>query len=183
SNADGKEVNVGFPGRLRAKKSVFSFGNKLIAIGTDISSIDEKNSTQTNIFQSYLENSKQTIYSSAGAIKKFPIQSELTSQDTQNNWIVDPYGSGYYILSDQKVHFKKEHQKSYHNKYSVNTGGMNAKGKGAKETKGDYASAWIDHGMAPNNGSYQYVIYPFLPENDQKNFGKMAKQDASYTIQ
>lgn len=183
SNADGKEVNVGFPGRLRAKKSVFSFGNKLIAIGTDISSIDEKNPTQTNIFQSYLENSKQTIYSSAGAIKKFPIQSELTSQDTQNNWIVDPYGSGYYILSDQKVHFKKEHQKSYHNKYSVNTGGMNAKGKGAKETKGDYASAWIDHGMAPNKGSYQYVIYPFLPENDQKNFGKMAKQDASYTIQ
>ena len=182
SNADGKEVNVGFPGRLRAKKSVFSFGDKLIAIGTNISSIDKDNPTQTNIFQSYLEDSKQTLYSSAGDMKKFPMNSELKSDGKQHSWIVDPYGTGYYMLSDNAVHFKKEHQKSYHNKYSINTGKMNTKGKGAKETEGDYASAWIDHGMAPDNASYQYVIYPFLSETDQKNFGKMAEKDNSYII-
>lgn len=182
SNADGKEVNVGFPGRLRAKKSVFSFGNKLIAIGTTISSIDKVNPTQTNLFQSYLEDQKQSLYSSNGELKKFPVQSELKSGQQGGPWVVDPYGSGYYMLSGQTVQVKKEGQKSYHNKYSINTGGMNAKGKGAKETEGNYASAWIDHGLAPSNASYQYVVYPFLNAKDQKEFGKMAAADKSYSI-
>lgn len=182
SNADGKEVNVGFPGKLRAKKSVFSFDGKLIAIGTNISSIDQKNPTQTNIFQSYLDDKKQSLYTSDGEIKKFPMSEGLKSDGKSKRWLVDPYGSGYYILSDNNVHYKKEHQKSYHNKYSINSGGLNAKAKGVKNTEGDYASAWIDHGMAPDNGSYQYVIYPFLCDSDQKNFGKMAEKDKSYDI-
>lgn len=182
SNADGNEVRVGFPGKLNAKKSVFSFDGKLISIGTNISSIDEENPTQTNIFQSFMEDKKQTLYTSIGDMKKFPIKAILKSDGTQNNWVVDPYGTGYYIVSDNDVHYKKELQKSYHNKYSINTGKMNTKGKGAKETEGDYASAWIDHGMAPDNASYQYVIYPFLSETDQKNFGKMAEKDNSYII-
>ena len=182
SNADGKEVNIGFPGKLSAKKSVFSFDGKLIAIGTNISSIDAKNPTQTNLFQSVLTDVKQPLYTSEDEVKKFPATVVLKSQGKNNNWVVDPYGSGYYMLSNDAVHIKKEHQHSYHNKYSINTGAMEARGKGVKETEADYASAWIDHGMAPDNGSYQYVIYPFLDAKDQKNFGKMAEKDDSYAI-
>ena len=182
SNADGKEVNIGFPGKLSAKKSVFSFDGKLIAIGTNISSIDAKNPTQTNLFQSVLTDVKQPLYTSEDEVKKFPATAVLKSQGKNNNWVVDPYGSGYYMLSNDAVHIKKEHQHSYHNKYSINTGAMEARGKGVKETEADYASAWIDHGMAPDNGSYQYVIYPFLDAKDQKNFGKMAEKDDSYAI-
>ena len=182
SNADGKEVNVGFPGRLKAKKSVFSFDGKLIAIGTNISSIDEKNPTQTNIFQTFLTDIKAPIFTSSETIKKFPYETTLKQDVTSGSWLIDPYGNGYHMLSNTPVHIKKENQNSYHNKYSINTGAMEARGKGAKETRGDYATAWIDHGLAPDNGSYQYVIYPFLSENEQKNFGKLAEKDDSYTI-
>jgi len=180
SNADGREVNVGFPGKLRAKKSVFSFGDKLICIGTDISSIDEKNPTQTNLFQTYLKNNKAPLHTSSKRITKFPFEGEIAKNTEGKNWIVDPYGNGYHILSNDNLNFKKEKQNSYINTYSVNTG--NQKRKGVKETEGNYASAWINHGLAPNNASYQYVIYPFNNESEIKNFGNKVKNDNSYTI-
>ncbi|MBJ7882992.1 chondroitinase family polysaccharide lyase [Gelidibacter salicanalis] len=183
SNADGdKQVNLGFAGKLKAKKSVFSFDGKLITIGTNISSIDTKNPTQTNLFQSFLKNPKQALITSEDEVIKFPSDAVLKATGKQKNWIVDPYGSGYYVLSNDALHVKKKHQHSYHNKYSLSTGQIDNAAKGVKKTEGDYATAWIDHGMAPDNGAYQYVIYPFLDAKDQKNFGKMAEKDDSYTI-
>lgn len=181
SNAeDGKENNIGFPGRLKAKKSVFSFGNKLISIGTDISSVDENNPTQTNIFQTFLSNTKTTIQTSSETIKKFPYEKTLVPDEKSGSWLVDPYGNGYHILSNTPVQIKNANQNSYHNEYSINNNTMGD--HKTKETKGDYATAWIDHGMAPKNASYQYVIYPFLDEEGQKNFGKTANNDDSFEI-
>lgn len=181
SNADGPETKVGFPGRLYAKKSVFSFGDKLVCIGTNISSVDLANKTQTNLFQTFLTDEKAPVYTSEETIKKFPYQTDLKS-DSQK-WIIDPYGNGYHILSKDPVSIKKEQQHSYHNKYSINTGRMNRKGKGAKETKGDYASAWIDHGLAPKAASYQYVVYPFLSQDEQDDFSKRIKTESSFRIE
>ncbi|MFY0715248.1 hypothetical protein J1D01_16415 [Seonamhaeicola sp. NFXS20] len=180
NNADGGENRVGFPGRLYAKKSVFSFGDKLICIGTNISSVDKKNKTQTNLFQSFLNHEKTPVYNSTETIKKFPYKIELKS-DSQK-WIIDPYGNGYHILSNNSVIVKKETQHSYHNKYSINTGKMNPKGKGAKETKGNYATAWIDHGFAPKDASYQYVIYPFLNKNEQERFSNRITEEDDFDI-
>lgn len=177
SNADGDEVNVGFPGKLKAHKSVFSFGNKLICIGTDISSIDSKNPTQTNLFQSYLKSTNKPIYTDEdGTVTDFPYEDEA------GTWLVDPYGNGYAILSDNDVFVSRKTQNSFHNKYSIKTGAMNSKGKGAKETKGRFAAGWIDHGNAPQSAAYQYVVYPNIPKDAYKKFGKIAKKDKSYEI-
>ena len=178
-NADGlvSDRSVGFPEKLRAKKSVFSFGDKLICIGTDISSVDEKNSVQTNLFQTFLKNPRMPMYlDGQGVVEGFPFSSD------SGKWIVDPYGNGYYILSNNPIHAQRKEQDSYHNKYSIRTGKMNPKGKGAKKTKGNFATAWIDHGLAPKNGSYKYVIYPFLNEEEQKSFSKKIEKDASFKV-
>ncbi len=182
TNADGNESNLGFPGKLKAKKSVFSFGDKLIAIGTDISSIDEKNPTQTNLFQSLLTDTKLPVTTSVETIKKFPYEGELKSDTKSGNWLIDPYGNGYHILSDTPVQIKKANQQSYHNEYSISTGAVKYPEKGQKETFGDFASAWMDHGLAPKNASYQYAIYPFMTQEDQKDFGKKIKNDDSFEI-
>ena len=182
SNADGDAVNVGFPGKLKAKKSVFSFGNKLISIGTDISSIDEKNPTQTNIFQLFLTDNKAPIKTSAETIKSFPYEGKLKKDSKSGSWLIDTFGTGYHILSDTPVQIKKANQQSYHNEYSINTGIIEDPVNGAKETQGNFASAWIDHGVAPKSASYQYVIYPFMNQEDQSNFGKKVKNDDSFAI-
>ncbi|EDO26037.1 predicted protein, partial [Nematostella vectensis] len=145
SNADGKETKIGYPGKLYAKKSVFSFGNKLIYIGTDISSIDEKNPTETAIFQSFLTDTKAPIYTSSETIQKFPYQMELKSNDASGSWLVDPYGNGYHILSNTPVQIKRSKQQSYHNKYSINTGSMNPKGKGSGMGKGGTSIQMKNH--------------------------------------
>jgi chondroitin-sulfate-ABC endolyase/exolyase len=182
SNSEGPATQVGFPGKLKAKKSVFSFGKKLICIGTDISSVDEKNPTQTNLFQTFLKDNKDPIITPNDDIKKFPFKGELAKNNDQKNWIIDPYGNGYHILSNNGVQFKKETQHSYHNKYSVNTGKIDNAAKGVKETEGNYASAWMNHGLAPKDANYQYVIYPFNDSEEIKNFGKNVKNDKSFTI-
>ncbi|WP_291864856.1 chondroitinase family polysaccharide lyase [Maribacter sp.] len=181
-NAEPPNKQLGFPGRLKAKKTVFSFGDKIICIGTDISSVDDKNLTQTNLFQTFLTDKKNPIYTSDKKITKFPFEGQLPKNTKAENWLIDPYGNGYHILSNHAVNFKKEKQSSYHNKYSINTGKMNRKGKGVKETEGNYASAWINHGLAPKNEGYQYVIYPFNNELQINSFNKKIKKDTSYAI-
>ena len=94
----------------------------------------------------------------------------MPANKTGENWIIDNYGNGYHILSSDVINYKKETQNSYHNKYSVNTGKMNAKGKGVTKTKGNYATAWINHGLAPKNANYQYIIYPFNTESEIDDF-------------
>lgn len=182
SNADGNESNLGFPGKLTAKKSVFSFGGKIIAIGTDISSIDEKNPTQTTIFQSSVLDTKAPVLTASEMITKFPYEAELKNNTKTGNWLIDPYGNGYNVLSGAAVHFKKVNQKSYDNEYSINNGSIEDPVSGARETSGNFASAWIDHGFAPKNAAYQYVIYPFLSQENQKNFGTLVKNDTSFEI-
>ncbi|MDD7887842.1 chondroitinase family polysaccharide lyase [Flavivirga sp. 57AJ16] len=183
SNGDGREVNIGFPGKLYAKKSVFSFDGKLVCIGTNISSVDEENLTQTNLFQNYLTDIKTPLYTVSETIKEFPYKTELKQDSKTGVWLTDAYGNGYHVLSNTPVQIQLEKQHSYHNKYSINTGSMNPKGNGVKETEGNYATAWIDHGLAPKNASYQYVIYPFLDEDSQKNFGKIVEKDRSFKIE
>lgn len=182
-NADGVNDAVGFPGKLKAKKSIFSFGDKLICIGTNISSVDLKNNTQTNLFQNYLNNKNEQIIVNSKKISEFPYKHKISINNTsKNNFIVDAYGNGYHILSKNGISLQRKLQESYHNEYSINTGKVHTGDKGLKDTKGNFASAWIDHGLAPKNESYQYVIYPFLNKEKQGNFTSLAKNDNTYSV-
>lgn len=181
-NADGSINQMGFPGKLKAKKSVFSFGKKLICIGTNISSVDTKNPVQTNLFQTALLDNKRTVYSSSKILNKISSEEKVLSDSKSKKWLIDPYGNGYHILSNATVKVKIATQNSYHNKYSIRTGKMNPKGKGVKETKGDFASAWVEHGIFPKNESYQYVIYPSLNADKIHSFSKDLLKKDSYVI-
>lgn len=169
-------------GGLKAKKSIFTFGDKLIFIGSDIQSTDKTHPTQTNLFQTFLSDQSMPLATSlSGIVSDFPYYDQKA-----NDWIIDPYGNGYHLLSKNQYSINRQHQHSYHDKYSLRTGLMNQKGKGATKTEGDFANAWINHGRSPNNGAYQYVVYPFivdsLNENNISTFKKHITDDNSYQI-
>ncbi|AOW08570.1 chondroitinase family polysaccharide lyase [Flavobacterium gilvum] len=174
SNSDGltADRSVGFEGKLKAKKSVFSFGDKLICIGTDISAVDKEYPVQTNLFQTFLKDDAIPVYTDAGAVSSFPISTEAGKR------IVDPFGNGYYVISQQNIQMSKKKQQSYLGTYSVNNGPKSPE-TAIKKTEGDFAAAWIDHGTAPQDASYQYVIYPFMSSNDQQNFKAKTEADAA----
>ena len=180
TNADGLMANrsIAFPEKLRAKKSVFSFGDKLICIGTNISSVDSIHPAQTNLFQSFLKSRNTPIHlDKFGKVDQFPFSANT------GDWIIDPIGNGYHVISGE-INVEIKQQYSYHNKYSVRTGAIHGgdRGMNLKETRGDFATAWLDHGMAPKDASYQYIIYPFLSVDEQQSFAERVKNDTSFTI-
>ncbi|MCJ8319974.1 MAG: hypothetical protein MJK12_10095 [Colwellia sp.] len=184
-------------GQLKAKKSVFSFNDKLIFIGTDITSSDNQNPVQTNLFQSFLFEQTQPLATSlSGRVTEFPYKATLPltmskktltiNEHLPRNWLIDPYGNGYHLLSGGDVTISRKHQRSLHNKYSLHSGKMNPKGGGISTTEGDFASAWFNHGIAPKNGSYQYVVYPFIVkitnQEEIDNFAKITSTNQTYQV-
>ncbi|WP_140487208.1 chondroitinase family polysaccharide lyase [Flavobacterium sp. GSA192] len=183
SNADGPEKNIGFPGKLKANKSVFSFGDKLICIGTGISSVDTVNPIQTNLFQNFLSSTSMPIYlSEKKDISTFPYQSKIEVVGNSRKWLIDAYQNGYYILSPNTIEIRRQTQESYINSYSIRTKEINSINKGISVTRGNFTSSWIEHGKAPKDASYQYVIYPGLQKEDINSFENKIEKDKSYQI-
>ncbi|WP_426359294.1 chondroitinase family polysaccharide lyase [Pseudocolwellia sp. HL-MZ19] len=184
---DSKGVNhetndiVMFPTQLKAKKSVFSFGDKIILIGTGISSEDQNNAVETTLFQTSINKDQVNITRENQAESiVFPYKNK--AQISGNNWLIDSYNNGYHILSSNNLNLEVSTQHSYHDKYSLKTGKHGARAKGKKATQGDFAVAWLDHGAAPKNESYQYVIYPFMNTAEREHFATKVLQAPSYKI-
>ncbi len=86
-NVDSKEdvkINKGFAGKLKAKKTVFAFNNKLILIGSYISSIDQQHATETTLFQSALTAKHSLLQTSLGNCTNFPYQADFNTDKQKN---------------------------------------------------------------------------------------------------
>lgn len=59
-------------------------------------------------------------------------------------WLHDGYDNYYHVI-DGTVRSQVAEQESYHEKSRA-------------KTKGTFSSAWIDHGMAPKGGTYEYAV-------------------------
>ncbi|MCW3815969.1 chondroitinase family polysaccharide lyase [Micromonospora sp. DR5-3] len=128
----------------RARKSVFLFDNRVIAIGTDISNADEQHRTETTLFQALLPQSTSPQYDSElGQISSMPYQE--TRELDRPVWMLDPQGIGYYVPAGQRLALTRDTQ----------TGPEQG---GVSQGSADFATAWLDHGSAPTGASYEYAM-------------------------
>lgn len=166
-----------FAGQLKAKKSVFSFAEKLVCIGTDISAVDPAYPVQTNLFQLALSSTDAGISTQrSGMVKAFPFEGKAGS------WVIDQQGSGYHILEGD-VQLQKSKQRSFKGEFSVNKALKSGlKSDALPYTYGNFSSAWINHGIRPKNAAYRYVIYPFMTKTEQLNFEQKIKEDQSIRV-
>ena len=148
----------------QANKSVFSFDNRIICLGSDISNSNYQYNTETSLFQVNLQNQSDAIYvDGANAITGFPLQQNLSSD--KSHWLVDPVGNAYWVKAGAEVNLTRSIQHSRHNKTKANT-------------QGDFATAWINHGASPSNSSYEYVLLPNSSIQAIQEFSnKMANQE------
>lgn len=81
-----------------------------------------------------------------------------------NYWLHDGYDN-YCHVADGTVRSQVAEQESRHEKTRA-------------VTRGKFASAWIDHGKAPKDGTYEYMvlIQPSLPELDE------ARRESPYEV-
>lgn len=123
-----------YNGSLRARKSYHFFDNKIVCLGTGIENKDADYNTETTIFQL------------SGAKQDFSNYWNNTSVNT--NYIIDQLGTGYYIPNTDNVVFEK----NFPQKSRFQNSG--------KESSGNWVNLVVNHGKAPSNGTYEYVVLP-----------------------
>jgi len=144
-----------------AKKSVFSFDNHLVLVGSNISNSKDDYATETTLFQYGLTKNTQDMWVNGEKVTSFPYERKLEAGD----WLIDGMGNGYYVVKGGDVNVHRQTQKSRDNQYK-------------KPTTGDFATAWINHGNAPDNADYEYiVILDATPEGMAKLAAQMDKPE------
>lgn len=124
-----------------ARKSVFCFNNRMICLGTGISNSNASFPTETTLFQSTFQKGKSDIYVD-GKLKNAPFHQELN--DGKRHCIQDGYNN-YYLVNGDNVQIQIARQDSHHEKTRA-------------KTQGTFASAYINHGAAPQNAGYEYMV-------------------------
>ena len=130
---------------LLARKSVFCFENRIICLGTGITSPNEEYATETTLFQNALQSGSESFWCDTTTPVTVTVNDSDANPDRDAIVLADAYQNGYYIPASQQVLIKRDIQDSMHNKTK-------------EPTRGLFGSAWINHGLAPKDASYEYAI-------------------------
>ncbi|MEO0793610.1 MAG: chondroitinase family polysaccharide lyase [Verrucomicrobiota bacterium] len=138
------------------KKTWFFFGNKVVCLGSDIESDVEGYPVETTIFQNSLAETIEPIIVNGSKVDRFPFDDVL--EDTQPNWVIDNRGTGFYF-PQATVQLTRAEQTNPDSNFE-------------ESVSGDFTVAWIDHGIAPKQASYEYVLLAATNEEEMKTFTK-----------
>lgn len=158
----GEYAMPNFTPSFKAHKSIFCFGDNLIFLGTHIENDNHEYPTQTTLFQVNLEKKEEALWVNEKTIKEFPYHYE----NGKLTVLRDPKGYYYYVPKGQQMNIEKQHQKSRENKKKTST-------------EGDFAVAYINHGIAPKDGSYEYMISLQTPKS---KIDSLKKGWVNYTV-
>lgn len=122
---------------FKARKSVFFFDHLIVCLGDGIQNNDEKHNTETTLFQ--IDDNGGMLKANNEVIGKGEFESG------KKTVFIAPDNNTYIVPKDQQVRYHYRKQESIEE-------------SGVKTTKGDYFTAWIDHGKAPVNGQYEYAV-------------------------
>ena len=135
-----KEIDFQF------KKSVFSFENLLVCLGSDIRARRTSGRVaQTTLFQDKLLTSTSSIKVDGVEKTSSSDYNHVPSSSSSHTTLTDAKGNFYYIPNPSKsiLHVTVESQDS-------------DSSDGEDETSGNYGTAWFEHSSA--NPSYQYAV-------------------------
>ncbi len=130
---------------LTAKKSYFLIDDRVICLGSNITADVENREVQTNLFQRHLSSPDTPVTIDGEQLTGLELERALPSD--RAHWLIDTVGTGYLLPPGQDAIVSRQHQQS--------------RDKDDREdTEGDFATAWINHGVAPTSASYEYAIVP-----------------------
>ena len=151
-----------FDPSFRAVKSVFAFDDRLIALGSSITS-GTGYPVETTLFQYALHGKRaknRPVY-----IGGNPQTGTVDESLKTPCLLADAMGNGWYVVhSDGKVRVRRGAQ------HSRNHRDLSAE-------QGDFATAWLDHGIRPENAGYEYfVLLDFQPSEAEELQKKLQKK-------
>lgn len=156
-----------FDPEFKAVKSVFSFGPRLVALGSGITAASEY-PVETTLLQYPTAKDKYPVYfNSSKPVKEMEVSQELKAPA----WVADDFGNAWFVFSDSNLKMSRKLQKSRQNKTKA-------------ETQGEFAAIWIDHGVKPKSDKYEYLLnLDMTPEEAEKAMESMRDvANRPYTI-
>lgn len=156
-----KDAPPRFDPTFRAVKSVFAFDDRLIALGSSIAS-KSVYPAETTLFQYALHGKRakdRPVY-----IQGKPETGTVDETLSAPCLLADAMGNGWYVVqSDGKVRVRRGTQHSRNH-------------RDLAPEQGDFATAWLDHGTAPENAGYEYlVLLDFQPSKAEELQKKLQK--------
>lgn len=151
--------------QLKANKSWFTFDNEIVALGSDITSTDNKQ-VETIVEQRKLtnDNTNELYVNGEGKSGFF---SEETLEHPE--WVhlqgnVTGADVGYVFPGTQSLKWMRAEQEG---RYSdTNLSNPPASTPPTPLLKNNFLTMWFDHGSNPSNASYQYAILPNASKNE-----------------
>lgn len=141
-----------------AYKTIFCFDNRLVFLGSGIDNNNTTYPTETTLFQLQLADRGEALEVDGEIYDTFPLQ---LSKGGERLAISDTKGNFYMVKNAGVLNVTKQEQSSPNDKtHAMQTG--------------DFATAWIDHGRAPKQAGYEYVVY-IQPTN--KEINRLLKKD------
>jgi chondroitin-sulfate-ABC endolyase/exolyase len=149
-----------FTSDFRARKSVFCFDNRMICLGTDITDSNANYATETTLFQSRWLPYKG-IWVDDERISELGLKREKQASEDVPVVLRDSYNNWYYVRKG-RVCAQAIEQESRDERTKA-------------PTRGTFASAWINHGKAPRDGSYEYLVVIKPDENSMTDATSMTQ--------
>lgn len=146
---------------FQAHKSVFFFDNRIVALGSGITTEQAAYPTQTTLFQHavYADGEQAVVEGRAMPAS----EQKVAVKQGSYLQLRDPDGNAYFVAPAQDVRVSQGEQVSVHQKNS-------------SATQGTFATAVLDHGQAPRDGRYEYAV---LVQPEQAQLDAFARQLAS----
>jgi chondroitin-sulfate-ABC endolyase/exolyase len=153
--------------RFHAVKSVFAFGPRLVALGSDIRA-SSSYPVETVLFQ----------YESTGENRPgyFNDSTPITGSGVERSslapcWAADAFDNAWFVLGGGEVRFRRGPQES---RDQANR----------KPTAGNFSTAYLAHGVQPDNAGYEILIVLDLKAADAPAFAAelQSKAKKPYTV-
>ncbi len=127
-----------YNGTLRARKSYFLFGNRVVALGSDIENMTE-DEVHTTLFQNYMEQEDTPMQINGTTVVTFPYHATLDNRTV----LIDNLRNAYFIPQGE-VRLSRERQHSLDEETDA-------------PTENNYMRASIYHGTVFRHGGYEYM--------------------------
>lgn len=140
---------------LQAKKSWFSFGNQIVALGAGISTTAGDGETETIVENRRIDNGNTLIVNGKSVV------AENGSKIVNADWAwlsANKAGSstGYYFPETTEIQALRETRSGLWSDVNSNSYPNDE----TNSVTNDYISMAVSHGAAPTDGSYSYVLLP-----------------------
>lgn len=148
-----------YNGSLRARKSFFFFGNRIIALGSNIRSALPDNEVHTTLFQVYQPAEIKPLLLNGKKINAFPVQKSISKKLTE----ISDGLNNHFFVRNAELQLKRTVQHSFHEETDA-------------PTQNPFSLAIINHGKMAADNRYEYMV---LVQPDAKSLKTMRKSVAN----